>query len=61
MKEVDSELIVLDRQRNQPHQLNATANVVWKSLAAGDSNEAIADKLVSTFAAPESNVLKEYI
>ena len=46
---IDDDLIVLDKKNGQIHQLNSTACMVWKGIAAGSSWRTIAMSLVERF------------
>jgi hypothetical protein len=46
---IDDDLIVLDKKLGQIHQLNSTASIVWKGIAAGNSWRTIATALVERF------------
>lgn len=49
---IDDELVVLDKKLGQIHQLNSTASIVWKGIAAGNSSRTIATGLVERFDVP---------
>jgi hypothetical protein len=46
---IDDDLVVLDKKLGQIHQLNSTASIVWKGIAAGNSWRTIAASLVERF------------
>ena len=46
---IDDDLVVLDKKLGQIHQLNSTASLVWKGIAAGNSWRTIATSLVERF------------
>ncbi|MDH4316176.1 MAG: PqqD family protein [Gammaproteobacteria bacterium] len=46
---IDDDLLVLDKKHGQIHQLNHTACVVWKGIAAGDSWRTIVSSLVDQY------------
>ena len=45
----DDELIILDKESGQVHQLNPTATVVWRGLDEGKSQAEIAAGLAQEF------------
>jgi hypothetical protein len=46
---IDDDLVVLDKKLGQIHQLNSTASIVWKGIAAGNNWRTIATSLVERF------------
>jgi hypothetical protein len=49
VKEVDDGLLILDRQNEKIHQLNATARLVWVGLKDGLEATAIAGQIAEGF------------
>ena len=49
IRKLGDELLVLDTDRDQVHQLNATASLIWELNEAGVPAEEIAERLASTF------------
>lgn len=45
----DGELIVLDKDGGEVHQLNQSAAMIWSSLGEGMSSNEIAELLTDTF------------
>jgi hypothetical protein len=56
---VDDELIILDKERGQIHQLNATASIIWRAISAGKEKRAIALSLVNRFEVPMEIALSD--
>jgi len=46
---IDDELVVLDKEAGEVHQFNASASLVWHSLAEGLTGDEIAVRLSKTF------------
>lgn len=46
---IDEDLVVLDKKLGQIHQLNSTASIVWKGIAAGESWRTIEASLTDRF------------
>ena len=46
---VDGEVIILDRENDRIHQLNATASLVWESLGGKVKTSEIASKLAERY------------
>ncbi len=57
IEKIDGDLVLLDKDLEQIHQLNATACVVWELLTEGSSRSTIADRLHSEFDAPKETIL----
>jgi Coenzyme PQQ synthesis protein D (PqqD) len=49
VEEIDGDLVILDKMREQIHQLNGTASIIWSAIASGQSSGKIAAKLVDLF------------
>jgi hypothetical protein len=49
VREVDSEVIVLDRQANQIHQLNYTASFIWRRCDGRHSTDDIIREFTECF------------
>lgn len=49
VRETDGELILLDTESNQVHQLNPTASTVWRLHHEGWAPQAIADALAERY------------
>jgi hypothetical protein len=49
IREVDGEILVLDPERDQVHQLNASASLIWRHYDNGAEIEEIVKKLVMAF------------
>lgn len=48
-REIDGEVLVLDRRGNRLHQFNRTASFVWRRCGEGLSMEQIVEALVRDF------------
>jgi len=49
VREVDGEILILDAERDQVHQLNASASLIWQHYDSGAEIEEIAKRLVMEF------------
>ena len=49
IREVDGEILILDPERDQVHQLNASASLIWRHYDNGTEIEEIAKTLVMEF------------
>jgi PqqD family protein of HPr-rel-A system len=49
LREVGGELLVLDTEADQIHQLNSTASEIWRLHQAGSSASQIAEALANRF------------
>lgn len=49
VREIEGELVLLDPDSDQIHQLNATATFIWRKSVDGASPEDIASELASQF------------
>lgn len=47
---IDGELVILDKDNGQIHQLNAVASFIWQCIEAGLDVESIVNKLTKSFA-----------
>ena len=56
-REVDDELVVLNRGTKQVHQLNRTATYIWKELDKKKSVEEIAQSMARHFDVPPKRAL----
>jgi hypothetical protein len=52
VEEIDGDLVILDKMREQIHQLNGTASIIWSAIASGQSWGTIATTLVEEFEVP---------
>jgi hypothetical protein len=59
VREVDSELLILDTTSNHIHQLNHTASIVWRMCRDGAAPQTIAAALAADFAVEESQALAD--
>jgi hypothetical protein len=59
VREVDRELLILDTETNQVHQLNETASFVWRNIDEAGSAEAIAGLLVKSYAAEPDRLVED--
>jgi len=46
---IDGELVILDKDSSQIHQLNSVASVIWQHIESGLDVNAISEQLVSCF------------
>ena len=53
VREIEGEVLVLDRRSNRVHQFNGTASFIWRHCAEGLPAEAIAQALVREFEVSE--------
>ena len=49
VQEVDDEVLILDRNQNQIHQLNAMASLIWKKCNGINTVESIVKELVNDY------------
>jgi hypothetical protein len=49
IREVDGEILALDPERDQVHQLNASASLIWRHYQSGAEVDEIAGRLVMEF------------
>ena len=49
IREVDGEILILDPERDQVHQLNTSASLIWQHYDSGAEVEEIAKMLVMDF------------
>ena len=49
VEHIDEDVVVLDKKNGQIHQLNHTASIVWKGIAAGYSKSTIVTNMVDLF------------
>ena len=48
-QEIDGELVILDKENGQIHQLNSVASYIWQQIEAGLELNEILERLVSTY------------
>ncbi len=48
-QQIDGELVILDKDNGQIHQLNSVASLIWQQLEAGLSVDAIVKKLTQFY------------
>jgi hypothetical protein len=61
VRDVDREVLLLDLESNQIHQLNQTASFIWRSCDEAPSTEEIAKLLVQEFDVEEHVALRDVI
>ncbi len=61
VRELESDLLLLDAESDQIHQLNSTARFIWQRCDGKQSAEEIADLLASEFAVELRVALKDVI
>jgi hypothetical protein len=49
VREIEGEVLVLDRRSNRVHQFNGTASFIWRRCAEGLPAEAIAEALAREY------------
>lgn len=59
VREVDGELLVLDRASDQVHQLNRTASMIWRMAHEGAAPQATAAALAAEFDIDEASALAD--
>lgn len=59
VREVDSEVLILDTVSNHIHQLNETASIVWRMRREGSAAPDIAAVLAQDFAIDEAQALAD--
>jgi len=59
VREVDGEILVLDPERDQVHQLNATAGLIWRHYQSGAEIDEIARRLLTEFDVDEDRALND--
>ena len=57
VREVDGELLVLDTEADQIHQLNSTASEIWRLHQDGLDAKEIADALANRFEVDKDKVV----
>ena len=58
-REVDGEVLLLDTESNQIHQLNRTASLIWRKCLEGASAAEIARLVAENFDVEEHRVLDD--
>lgn len=53
-QKIDDELVLLDRHREQIHQLNSVASLIWEKLASGTEMDDIIQLLTTRYAVDET-------
>ena len=48
-REVDGEMIVLDQETGEVHQLNPVAACIWEGLDTASADEELVDRIVDKF------------
>ena len=61
VREVDGEVVVLDTESDQIHQLNRTASFIWRNCAEVTSANELAILLATEFDVEEHIALKDVI
>jgi hypothetical protein len=57
--DMDSDLLLLDAETDQIHQLNATATFIWRHVEEAPSPELLAGLLVDAFEVDEQVALRD--
>lgn len=53
-QEIDGELVILDKDNGQIHQLNSVASTIWKYIESGLDIQAISEQLIQSFEIDEA-------
>jgi hypothetical protein len=61
VREVDREILLLDTESDQIHQLNQTASFIWRRCDEAASAEEIAALLATEFEVEEDTALKDVV
>ena len=48
-QEIDGELVILDKDKGQIHQLNQVASIIWQQIEKGLNKAEIQQHLIKTF------------
>lgn len=59
VREVDGEILMLDTESNQIHQLNSTASLIWRNFKEGASASEIARRFAEQFDVDENIALAD--
>ena len=59
VREVDGEILLLDTESDQIHQLNSMASLIWRNLKEGASASEIARRLAEQFDVDETIALAD--
>ena len=59
VREVDGEILLLDTESDQIHQLNSMASLIWRNLKEGASASEIARRLAEQFDVDENIALAD--
>lgn len=58
-REIDGEVVILDRRSGMVHQLNATASWIWRACDGRLSATQIAGRLAASFVDPPHTVVTD--
>ena len=61
VRDIDREVLLLDTESNQIHQLNLTASFIWRKCDEARSTEEMAKLLVQEFDVEEDIALRDVI
>jgi hypothetical protein len=61
VRDIDREVLLLDTESNQIHQLNPTASFIWRKCGEARSTEEMAKLLVQEFDVEEDIALRDAI
>jgi len=59
VREVEGELLILDRPRGRIHKFNASAAFIWQCCDGIHSREEIVDRVAARYAAPVDTVKRD--
>jgi len=48
-QDIDGELVILDKDNSQIHQLNSVASIIWEHIESGLDVNAISEQLINCF------------
>ena len=61
VRAIGDDLLLLNRETNRIHQLNATASFIWRCCERSPSAEEIVDLMVAKFAVDEHKALRDVV
>jgi hypothetical protein len=61
IRQLGNEVVALDSLRNEVHQLNETASLIWQLKHSGQSESEIAECLSTTYEIDRSTALKHVV
>jgi hypothetical protein len=61
VREVDSELLLLDTEADRIHQLNRTASFIWQRCDGDQSADEIAQMIATEFAVDSKTAMRDVV